>query len=448
MKKLMAWLMAALLLALPMQAMANGAQTLTLTMETDAARLSPLVTALVGKDNPGLCEDLAKLINTCVFESCWQDDATWTSFALDGETLLKIAAANTGDKDIFVISMVPGYALETAAQPQLDWDALSRLDLTEEAALLMDRLSTLSDSLEWTEETGSFLGDAYEGGVRRVTCLLDDRTVYLLAECFLTTMEGSETFAREAGVPAEEIFSSMAQLREALLPGALENAYSYRLSLVYDEHDEIIGLSLTALEGDKQVSTLSVGSMEDGLEAVWGYGRNGVNYYLRLTLLAEESGDGMQALGMRLSVIEDPVHLGYALASCLEDTTVEEHILSMAYGTVAESILFSGEYEVTTPAGSMTLSWDGDYAAEPFSLNAVADVYETGSEQSVVTLRLTTGECAALTVDTEGLTVVDIDNMDADTEAEMDDAITQAATDLGLSLFRMIPAELLMLLVE
>ena len=448
MKKLRAWLMAALLLALPLQAMADGAKTLTLTMETDASRLSPLVTELVGKDNPSLCEDLAELINTCVFENCWQDDAIWTSFALEGETLLKIAVAYTGDKEILVTSMIPGYALETAAQPQLDWDALSRLDLTEEAALLMERLSTLADSLEQTEETGSFLGDAYEGGVRRVTYLLDDRTIYLLAECFLTTMEGSETFAQTAGVPPEEINSALAQLRESLLPGALENAYRYQLSLVYDEHDEIIGLSLTALEGDKQVSTLSVGAEENGFEAVWGYGKDGVNYYLRFLLLAEESEDGTQALGMRLSVIEDPVHLGYALASRLDGTTAEEHLLSIGYGTVEESILFSGEYEVTTPAGSITLSWDGDYAADPFSLSAVADVYETGSEQSLVTLRLTTGECAALTVDTEGLTIMDMDNLDAEAEAEMDDVMTQAATDLALSLFRMIPAELLMLLME
>ena len=59
MRKLMACLLAALLLALPLQTLVEGAQSLTLTLETDAERLLPLVTALSGKDNPTLCESLA-----------------------------------------------------------------------------------------------------------------------------------------------------------------------------------------------------------------------------------------------------------------------------------------------------------------------------------------------------------------------------------------------------
>ena len=84
----------------------------------------------------------------------------------------------------------------------------------------------------------------------------------------------------------EDMAASLAQLRDSLLPGALENAYRYQLSLVYDENDALVGVSLTALEGDKQLSTLSIGPVEDGLVAVWGYGMGGVNYYLRLILLA------------------------------------------------------------------------------------------------------------------------------------------------------------------
>ena len=113
MKKLMAWFLAAFLLALPMQAPAEGAQSLILTMETDAERLSPLVTALSGKDNPALCESLAELLNSCVLEGAWQEDATLTAFTMKGEKLLEFAASYAGEKTTFVTNMVPGYAMET-----------------------------------------------------------------------------------------------------------------------------------------------------------------------------------------------------------------------------------------------------------------------------------------------------------------------------------------------
>lgn len=448
MRKLMACLLAAMLLALPLQTLAEGAQSLTLTLETDAERLSPLVTALSGKDNPALCESLAELINSCVLEGRWQEDATWTAFSLKGETLLESTVAYTGEKAAFVTSLAPGYALETLAQPQMDWDALVQMDWTEEAALLTEKLETLAASLEQTEETGSFLGDAYEGGVRRVTCRLDDRTIYLLAECFLTTLEQSEGFAASLSLSMEELHAFLAQLRESLLPGALENAYRYQFSLVYDEDDALVGVSLTAMEGDKQLSTLSIGPVEDGLVAVWGYGKGGVNYYLRLILLAEEAEDGTMALGLRISVLEDPMHLGYAMVSRLDGAAAEEHMLSMAFSPAAEETALTGEYQVSSPADSTTLTWNGTYTAEPFSLDVTADVYASGDDRSLVTLRLTSGTGEAITMDMDGLNVMNMDALDEAAEEELDQAMTMAVTDMTFQLFRMLPAELLVLLMQ
>ena len=448
MRKLMAWLLAALLLALPLQTLAEGAQSLTLTLETDAERLSPLVTDLSGKDNPALCESLAELINSCRLEGRWQEDATWTAFTLNGETLLESTVAFAGEKAAFVTSLAPGYALETLAQPQIDWDVLVQTDWTEEAAPLTEKLETLADSLEQTEETGSFLGDAYEGGVRRVTCRLDDRTIYLLAECFLSTLEGSEAFAWAMSMPLEDMAASLAQLRDSLLPGALENAYRYQLSLVYDENDALVGVSLTALEGDKQLSTLSIGPVENGLVAVWGYGKGGMNYYLRLILLMEEAEDGTLALGLRLSVLEDPMHLGYAMVSRLDGAAAEEHMLSMAFSPAVEGTALTGEYQVSSPADSTTLTWNGTYIAEPFSLDVVADVYASVNDRSLVTLHLTSGGGEPITMDMEGLNVMDMDDLDEAAEEELDQAMTMAMTDLTFQLFRMLPAELLVLLMQ
>ena len=78
----------------------------------------------------------------------------------------------------------------------------------------------------------------------------------------------------------------------------------------------------------------------------------------------------------------------------------------------------------------------------------MADLYETGTDDSLLTLHLTTGTCDAITADTEGLTVLDLDTMDADAEAELDDAVDRAITDMAFTLFRVLPAELLIMMLQ
>ncbi|MGN0745759.1 MAG: hypothetical protein ACI4ML_03680 [Aristaeellaceae bacterium] len=448
MRKLMACLLAALMLAQPVLALGEGAQSLTMTLETDANRLSPLVTALMGEEDPDLGESLAALINSFVLETCWQEDATVVSLSLEGDTVLDYAATMAGGKACLTSSLVPGYALQTALEQELDWSLLAQADWSVEMALLAEQVETMAASLEQVEETGSFLGDAYEGGVRRVTYRLDDRTIYLLAECLLGTLESSEQLAHATGWSPEECCAAVAQLRSWLLPAALENVYSYQLSLVYDEADVLTGISLTALAGDKQISTLSIGLMADGLEAVWGYGRDGVNDYIRLLALTEETEDGAQALGLRLTVLEDPAHMGYSMVSLMDGAAEEDHMLSLAIYPAETGYSWIGEYQFTTPSGSVTLVGNGTYVPEPFALNAAVDFYETEQSASLMTLWLTSDVCEAVTVDTEGLTIIDMDNMDEETEADLDEAMYSAGTELGLKLLFMLPKELFLLLMQ
>ncbi|MGN0971587.1 MAG: hypothetical protein ACI4OY_06495 [Aristaeellaceae bacterium] len=447
MRKLMACLLAVLLLAQMPTALGEGAQSLTITLETDASRLSPLVAALVGEEGSSLGESLAELVNTCVLESRWQEDAAVTTLSLKGETVLCYAVTCAGDKTCVTSSLLPDYVLETITEQGVDWRLLLQADWTAETAALAEQAATLMASLGPMEETGSFLGDAYEGGVRRVTCQMDDRAIYLLAECLLGALEQSEELTRVTGLLPEERYAAVAQLRSWLLPAALENVYRYQLSLVYDEADALVGVSLTALEEDKQISTLSIGLMEDGLEAVWGYGRDGVNDYIRLIVLEEETEEAL-TLGLRLTVLEDPAHMGYAMVSMLDGAAAEDHILSLAVVPTEEGYSVNGEYEFTTPAGSMTLAGNGTYAPEPFALNATVDLYETGRSTSLMTLRLATDACEAVTVDTEGLTVVDMDNMDEETEADLTEAMYKAGTELSLKLIFMLPSELLYMMLQ
>ena len=447
MKKLMACLLAVLMLAQPLTVLGEGAQVMTMSLEKDASRLSPLVTALMGEDNTSLGEGLAELFNTLVLETRWQEDATVTTLSVKDEAILSYAVTRAGDKACVTSSLLPDYALETVMEQGLDWQSLAQADWTAEKAILAEQAATLLASLEQTEETGSFLGDAYEGGVRRVTYRLDDRAIYLLAECLLNTLEQSEQLYDVTGMLPEDRHAAVAQLRSWLLSAALENVYRYQLSLVYDEADALAGISLTALAGDTQISTLSIGLMEDGLEAVWGYGRDSGNDYIRLLVLTEKTEEA-QTLGIRLTVLEDPARMGYAMVSMLDGAAAEDHILSLAAFPTDDGYSVNGEYEFTTPAGSITLMGSGTYVPEPFTLNAAVDLYETGQAASMMTLRLTTGACDAVTVNTEGLTVVDMDNMDEETEAELSDAMYKAGTELGLRLIFMLPSELLYLLMQ
>ena len=51
-------------------------------------------------------------------------------------------------------------------------------------------------------------------------------------------------------------------------------------------------------------------------------------------------------------------------------------------------------------------------------------------------------------MDMEGLNVMDMDDLDEAAEEELDQAMTMAMTDLTFQLFRMLPAELLVLLMQ
>ncbi|MGN1020115.1 MAG: hypothetical protein ACI4O7_07050 [Aristaeellaceae bacterium] len=448
MKKLMACLLAVLLLSQPLAAWCEGAQSLTITLETDATRLSPLASALTGEENTALCKDLASLLSSFVLESRWQEDATACVISLQGETILESAVAYDDDHACITSSLLPGYAVRMPLTEGIDWSALAEADWTEELTALGEQVDTLLESLERTEETGRFMGDAYEGGAYRVTYRLDDRTVYLLAECILDTLEKSGQLLEVTGMQSGEFCEAVAELRSWLLPAALENVYRYQLSFVYTEWDSLMGISLTSLEGDKQISTLSIGLMEDGLEIVWGYGRDGVNDYIRLLMLTEPSEEGALNLGLRLSVLEDPLHVGYSLVSVLDNATVEDHILSIAVYPTEEGYIFSGEYEFITPAESLILTADGTCALDPFALEAAVDVYLPEQDESLMTLYLTTGACEDITVETAALTTVDYDAMDEETADTLDQVMIRASTELGMKLLFMLPSDLLRLLIQ
>ncbi|MGN0779986.1 MAG: hypothetical protein ACI4MJ_12600 [Aristaeellaceae bacterium] len=446
MKRLIVCILAAMLLCQPMVALGDGTQSMTLTLQTDAARLSPLMTALTGKEQPALCEKLAALLNTCVLEGRWQEDATVTTFSLNGETLLTYTIRYMEDAASITSNLIPGYALHMAREAEINWAVLEQCDWSDEWSYFLTQAETLLASLEQTEERGSFLGDAYEGGVRRVTFQLDDQTVYLLAECMMNALAQSEDYARLMNHQAASGYDALAGIRTELLPGALENVYRYQLSLVYDAQDTLIGISLTAMEGEKQISTLSVAPVEGGISMVWGYGMGGVNYYWRLLAVTEETADGTQSLGMQLSIFQDVQHWGYAMVSQLDGAALEEHRLSLACTPSDTETGFSGQYIYVTPAENVTLSWQGTYNGETSAVNATADWYHAGDEDSLLTLHLTTRETEPFEVDMEGLTAVNLDTMDEATADTLMQVMNQYTMELSITLFKMLPAELLLLM--
>ena len=123
-------------------------------------------------------------------------------------------------------------------------------------------------------------------------------------------------------------------------------------------------------------------------------------------------------------------------------------MLSMAFSPAAEETAVTGEYQVSSPADSATLTWNGAYTAEPFSLDVAADVYASGGDRSLMTLRLTSGTGEAITMDMDGLNVMNMDALDEAAQEELDQAMTMAVTDMTFQLFRMLPAELLVLLMQ
>lgn len=453
MKKCLICLLAAMLLLFPGFSLAQEQNACQLTMgwEADANGLSELLSAWDNLDQaaiPNLAQGLQELLNSVSVTAGLQDNAAWLSCSYSGEDVFSLSMHATSESVYFLFNLLPGYVLtqpfdqldaaaaEACAQSlsEIDWASLSS-DLQSEAAAWRDSLTIHS-------ETGSFIGDAYEGGMYRDAIRLDDRDLSLLLDGLALRLEQS----CPAGLPGLDDFLS--SLRETTHEAALSNRFSYIIHQVLDEDNDVVGYSLAVLEDKTQVATLSLGQ-GDPFRLVLGLGYGGCNHYLELTAKALPSGEG-QMYDIHLALYADKARAGYHAAKLAEDS------LRLSADGQAQLLAKGGGYawnidiailDCTGNPIKLRQTMDGSLSlAEPaFHHTARLLMEETGAPILTETIDLVPTQPKAF--DLDGLTPIPFDSLeDEEQSALIDEIINDAATDMALNLFKLLPPQLLTLL--
>lgn len=454
MKKCLICLLAIVLLLLPGISMAQEQHAYQLTMgwEADADGLSELLTAWDQLDQatvPTLAQGLQDLLGSVSVTAGVQDNAGWLSCSLSGEELISLSLHETSDAVYFLFNLLPGYVMTQTLDQQLDvtsaeaYEQLySEIDWTALESLLLGEFDAWMDSMNVTSAAGSFIGDAYEGGTMRNTFRLDDRDLSLLLDGLALRVEQS--------LPAEAPGwdDLIAEVRESTHEAALSNAYSYIIHQVLRDDESVAGYSFVVLEEETQVATLSVSGGEP-LRLVLGLGYGGCNHYLELTASALPVNEGQQ-YDLHMALYADKARAGYHAAKLAEDGLLLSADGSVQLLAKDDSYFWNVNLAIQDRTGTpiaLRQTMEGSLSLAEPSFHHTSRLLLAETDAPILTETIDVVPSQPQTFDIEGLTSIPMDALeDEEQSALMDEIINDAAVDLALRLFKLIPPQLLTLL--
>ena len=319
MKKLLAIL---LVLMLPVCATAE-AYSFTFDVKTGEAFLQFVENAmrLEGAETAEATEAaqmLQSLVNGMGMDLVAQEDAFAMQLRFSGEELMDLTAYETNQELMLTSSLIPGYALSAMQESDgAQATALEQIDWVGAALSVLPSVTEWCNALKSTEAQGSFVGDAYEGGVKCTTWSVADQAVATLVDAVLTE---DVCAALKAVFTAMEMDADaiLSQIREQNKLVAQENLHTYLLRWVQDAQDQPIGASLTVLKNGEQIATVSMGFQDDGCRLVIGLGLDIQNYWCE-TIVQDASVDEVWQLTCRTREWADDKENAFAYISALKE---------------------------------------------------------------------------------------------------------------------------------
>lgn len=443
MKKLLACLMA--LMLLPAAALAQGfAYEWTVDMPQDA--LVNLVQT-IEEAFPELAEDLgdmsedmlrgaAKLMDGVEVNLHAQENLTEIGLRLCDADILTASLSSENGMMYCILDALPGIALAMPASADESVinesvHALITADWAGLGAAADEAVNAWLLTLPTAIETGSFAGEAYTGGVYRMTYQIDDRDLFVLMESLLH-YEGLLSLVPELEnlltLYGLDIQTVLTEARAVAYEAARSNDYTYLVHSVSDGQ-YLTGLSVVAYQKGSQVGTLSLGWPEEGFKAVLGYGYQGRNVYF-----AAETDGAAWAVQM----VKDDAMNGYT-AACQNMQNVLLRLSGQNKGS-------SGQMTVNAAlTGALLRSLE--IGAEIFVDSSLSDMelsaklMVNGQEWLSQMLRVESASDAPAP-DLSGLRVVEI-REDGSLSENIDSEMESFVTTLGVRVFKVLPVELL-----
>lgn len=446
MKKLLALLLAMLL---PLSGFAET-YVFSVSVEADEEAFVQLAKEALASDPsvaPADTESYAKLIHQVLnglgLNAAFQENAMSLELLLGGGKLLDFAAYESQQEVNLTSTMLPGYALvsEMNDQGSSEQALLDDLAETDWAAIcegVMRGLQEWYAVIEPSVSRGAFDGDAFEGGTRCTTWMLSDMDIAALANALLTdeVREVLSVVMTALALDAEKMLAQFDELNDKV---ADEDRYLYLFRVVRDDADRLVGMSLTILQENDQVVTVSLGIKENEARLVAGLGLNKQNYWWEFTASHQQEDDVTRLSGISREWVADKADgFSYVRAEMEPAFNIDWqcNVTKSGNGCTWDAIVTSGETCIASSYGTTDL--DKSSLEYQFGIGDAA--------ASPLTVKLSICPTDAIPSMADGLTRCSIsDPADAKT---YDQLVKQLAASFLARLMKLLPMDMLMTMNE
>ncbi len=392
MHKLLLIALAAVIMLLPVCAVGEANQVI-LSVGLDKAflpQITPLVAALAGETEEkaeSTAEAIIELLNGLNVEIVSQENTAAFELSLKGEPVIDFSC-RIDDSFVLTSTLLPGMMLFDSFDVN---EVANAIQLTD-GAMLLSAMEKWLSGIEMTTERGAFSGDAYDSGTLCTTTILSGQDIQQLVEILLDS-EFFQQICMMNGIDS-------ASFKDVSAYDGLECL----MRIVTDEQNRFVGASATINWQEKQLCTLSYGAGESSARLVVGLGLLEENYWYDLTAFLQNSDGGISLSG-----------------TAREWTGLRNETFSY--------LTAFGE-----PASSFAWRLDIDEIGKMFALRVSGVGIDISASCS---------PAPSISLDTKGLTVVDMSD---------EEAFSQAATTLAVNflqrLIKVLPSELTMLLLK
>ena len=452
MKRWIALVLIALLLAMPLTGLAEDEQPesvcLTISMAVDEEGFYKAMMQLLEAEgfhevDEQLQESMlsvykanAQLYNAMEVTAQLQANGLRVAMLLQGVEWFSAEIVWTENEISMASSLIPGYRLTYSIQAlreaveQVDWGTL--LDD------LADELDTWLAAQDVSTESGSFAGNAYEGGTARTTYNLEDGDLATLLDGFVLRLETRQdvvnllnALANEDG-GAADFFHEIRTMNHQV---ALNSTYRYTLAVVRNGESADVGYSLNVFEGDTLLGSLSLGVGTDALLGVVSVPVGDTVAYVDLHLA--ENGFSFSARQAAADTTydaaredEDTLCMAYRKETTTEPTengwkSNDAYVMTMRQDDQTFNLESKTESEMTFSPFHWEMTMVESYAGEK-----ILQGYYVGEA------------CEPFAMEEE-LTPLDIASLSTDDEAALQDALENGMKTTALLLFKQLPADMI-----
>lgn len=449
MKRILALLMAALLL--PACALAEAFRLdVTVDMEPETAagviRQSGVFAGAENED--ALAAAFVDFLDGFGMHMTTQEDAARLELTFDDVSLIDLSLLMSGEDFILTSDLLDGsgFAIPMEIFSQENARVLPVLQNTDWAELAVEMFTAaleVLDSAEVVHARGSFVGDAYTGGVYCDTICLDDKIIAEALDAMMTRKARNVvTYLGVClGVDGDAWLTKLSAIHAE---AAEKNAHRYLLRIVRDANQTVVGASLTILQGESQLATLSVGFGESSLRIVAGLPMDAVNYWHahEISWAVENGADGATRINLsgELTEFTADKREDYAAAfSHVADTRLR---VQWSAEAGAQGGALTWKIALSTRMGdSLALDKTENQGLYIPGARFANTATYTRNGKVWMTEKAVWAPCDALDVSTEGMTLCSLIQPD---EAMMTEMALTMGGELAMRLLKVIPMQLLL----